>query len=70
MKSNIPDSPRREAMNTDTAATYLGMSKAWLSCGRSTGKTNQPAFYKLGRRVVYYRDELDSYLSTRHRIIV
>lgn len=40
------------------AAGYLGMSQAWLRKQRRLGKA--PAYIRLGRRIVYQREDLDA----------
>ena len=51
------------ALDTPMAASYLGLSPATLETMRSRG--GGPRFSKLGRRVVYQREELDSWLQQR-----
>lgn len=53
------------------AADYIGMSMAFLRCGRSRGtvgnRTPSPPFLKLGRSVRYDRRDLDEWLAARRR---
>lgn len=53
------------------AATYIGMSRSFLSQDRMNGhrqnRTRGPAFLKLGRSVRYHIDDLNSWLK-EHRI--
>lgn len=53
--------PRR--MNVRQAAQYLGVSKSWLDKKRVEG--GGPHFVKLGRRIVYEREDLDAYACAR-----
>ena len=50
---------------TPDAALYLGLSPATLETMRSRG--GGPQFVKLGRRVVYRREDLDVWLAARVR---
>ena len=52
-------------LDTPMAAEYLGLSPATLETMRSRG--GGPRFSKLGRRVVYRREELDRWLEERSR---
>jgi excisionase family DNA binding protein len=49
----------------EDAAAYLGLGRQALAKMRLTG--DSPPFFKVGRRVLYDRDELDAWLSTRKR---
>lgn len=49
--------------NTLDAATYLNLSPGTLEVWRSLGKG--PRYCKVGRRVVYRREDLDSFLASR-----
>jgi len=53
------------AYTTPLAAEYLGLSPATLETMRVRG--GGPVFVKLGRRVVYRREDLDSWLEERRR---
>ncbi len=54
-------------LNTNEAAKYLGMSKAFLERDRWTGNPNV-SFVRVGSRAVRYRKiDLDSYISSRLR---
>ncbi len=53
------------AFTTPLAAQYLSISPASLETMRSRG--GGPAFSKLGRRVVYAREDLDAWLAERRR---
>ena len=51
-------------LNTPAAATYLGVSKAFLERDRWAGPTIP--FIKVGPRAVRYRlDDLDEYLNSK-----
>jgi len=58
-----------EFMNEAQAAEYIGMSVAFLRCGRSRGvagnRTPTPAHYKKGSRIQYARGDLDAWLAER-----
>jgi len=43
------------------AAAYIGVAPKTLANWRSAGKG--PRFYKLGRLIVYQRDDLDAYFE-------
>lgn len=47
------------------AAAYLGISGSTLAKGRMTG--NSPPYTKIGRIVVYDRNDIDEWLATRRR---
>ena len=53
------------AFSTPLAADYLGLSPATLETLRSRG--GGPPFVKLGRRVVYRREDLDAWLAASRR---
>ena len=50
---------------TEDAAAYLGLSVQALAKMRWSG--DSPAFFKVGRRVLYDRDELETWLAKRKR---
>lgn len=52
-----------DRMNREQAAEYLGISRATLDTCAVRG--GGPAFYKLGRRVVYDRVDLDAWRASR-----
>ena len=56
----------RELLDESQAADYLGLSPGTLSVWRSTGRYALP-FIKVGARVRYRRDSLDSWLESRAR---
>lgn len=53
------------AMDTKTAAIYLGVSESYLNKLRVQG--GSPRYLKIGRRVVYRRQELDSWAEQKSR---
>lgn len=57
--------PEPGVLTTPAAAEYLGLSPATLETKRSRG--GGPVFSKLGRRVVYRREDLDSWVAERQR---
>ena len=58
-----------ELLTETEAASYIGMSVAYLRCGRSRGvtgnRTPTPVHVKAGRRVKYFRADLDAWLAER-----
>jgi len=60
MKTNPPSKPS-PYRDTAAAASYLGVSKSWLTKLRCVG--GGPRFAKLGRRVVYQDSDLDKWLA-------
>jgi hypothetical protein len=61
--SSPPDG--RRMLIAEDAAIYLGIGTQALAKMRLTG--DSPPFFKVGRRVLYDRDELDAWLATRKR---
>ena len=55
----------RTVLPTEHAATYLGLSPKTLETLRTRG--GGPPFLKLGRRVVYRKTDLDTWLAARIR---
>jgi len=55
------------ALNEKAAAQYIGMSVSYLRKDRMDGLVDQrtpgPRYAKLGKRVIYLRDDLDSWLE-------
>ena len=58
--------PRR-GLSEEEAAHYLGISRASLRQGRMEGRRNgripPPPFVRLGRKILYIREDLDRYLA-------
>ncbi|HEU5117646.1 MAG TPA: helix-turn-helix domain-containing protein [Isosphaeraceae bacterium] len=52
-------------LNTAEAAQFLGLSKSWLEVLRVKG--GGPVFKKLGRRVIYRRDDLEAWAAAGTR---
>jgi predicted DNA-binding transcriptional regulator AlpA len=55
----------RRFLRTKDAAQYLGLANATLERYRVIG--DGPRFSKLGRAVVYARDDLDTWVAARQR---
>ena len=59
--------PLTRALNEKAAAHYIGMSVSFLQKNRMNGslpgRTVGPRFAKLGKRVMYLRDDLDVWLE-------
>ena len=53
-----------QSMTTSEAAKFLGISPGTLTVWRSSGKQRIP-YYKVGRRVVYDRQDLTNWLTSR-----
>ena len=68
----IPDGPpvTRRGLSEAEAADYIGMSRSFLRQARMDGKrinrTPGPPFTKIGRKVLYLRDDVDRWLE-QHR---
>ena len=64
-----PPIPRR-GLSEAEAANYIGMSRSFLRQARMDGKrpnrTPGPPFTKIGRKVLYLKDDLDAWLE-KHR---
>jgi len=54
--------PTHDTSDTPGAATILGISPGHLRNLRSQGEG--PAFYRVGRRVIYKRADLDAFLAS------
>ena len=52
-------------LSVTEAASYLGVSASWLNKLRVLG--GGPIFIKVGRRVLYDRDDLTSWLDDHRR---
>jgi len=52
---------KQERMNTEQAASYIGLSKKTLCMWRCQGKG--PRFIKLGSRILYKKSDLDTYIE-------
>ena len=52
-------------LSTKAAARYLGLSTSFLEKARiNQTKTPGPPFKKIGKRVVYLKDQLDTFLTS------
>ena len=52
------------ALSTSSAAQYVGLSASFLEKSRvNQTKTPGPKATKIGKRVVYLREDLDAYLD-------
>lgn len=58
----------QRGMSEAEAAEYLGVSKISLRQGRCDGRRDNrmppPPYVKLGRKIIYLREDLDSFLAT------
>jgi len=63
LTTETPGDPRPAArgMREREAAVYIGVAPKTLANWRSAGKG--PRFYKLGRMIVYRREDLDRYFD-------
>lgn len=59
------DAMPKELLDNEAAARYLGISPATLNTLRCRG--DSPPYYKVGRRVLMDRADLDSWLDARRR---
>ena len=58
------NAPSARALSTASAAVYLGLSESFLEKSRvSQTQTPGPKATKIGKRVVYLRENLDAYLD-------
>jgi len=55
-----------QSFNNSQAADYLGISPITLAKWRVFGLS--PVFYKLNRRVIYRRSDLDAWLAANRRV--
>ena len=55
----------RDLLDSNGAATYLHLAPQTLAKMRVSG--TGPSYYKVGRRILYDRTELDGWLETRRR---
>jgi hypothetical protein len=59
--------PQRRGLSEAEAATYIGMSRSFLRQARMDGerqnRTPGPPFTKIGRKVLYLKDDLDNWLE-------
>jgi len=61
---------RRRGLSEAEAAEYIGMSRSFLRQARMDGRrpnrTPGPPFTKIGRKILYLKDDLDAWLEA-HR---
>lgn len=55
----------RRKLDVWAAAAYCGVSKSYLDKLRSAG--GGPTYIKIGRRIVYAREDVDDWLTARRR---
>jgi excisionase family DNA binding protein len=60
-----PGSDTKRLLGTKEAAEYLGLAVQTLAKMRVSG--DSPPFFKLGRQVMYDREELDAWVTERRR---
>lgn len=65
MENNYTPQTPSVTLREPDAASYIGISRAYLRQARMHGRG--PSFVRIGRAVVYRRDDLDAFL-TAHRI--
>lgn len=65
MQSDTRTPTATHTLREPDAASYIGISRAYLRQARMHGRG--PSFVRIGRAVVYRRDDLDAFL-TAHRI--
>ena len=58
-------------MSEANAACYLGLSRSTLRQGRMDGRREKragsPAFVRVGRKIIYLRDDLDRWLEANRQ---
>ena len=68
MRNSIQD---KRGLSEAEAAEYIGMSRSFLRQARMDGKrTNRtpgPRFSKIGRKIIYLKDDLDAWLEGHRR---
>ena len=61
---------KRRGLSESEAAEYIGMSRSFLRQARMDGKrknrTPGPPYTKIGRKILYLKDDLDTWLE-QHR---
>ena len=49
-------------MDAENAAKYLGLSVGTLAAMRSNGKGQGPKYVKVGRKIFYFKKDLDAWI--------
>lgn len=65
MQSDTLSLTATNALRESDAAAYVGLSRAYLRQARMHGRG--PVFVRIGRAVVYRRDDLEAFLA-QHRV--
>lgn len=74
MTQTPPDTPpiNRRGFSEDEAAYYLGISRITLRQSRMDGRRENhmppPPYVRLGRRIIYLRDDLDRWLEENRHV--
>jgi predicted DNA-binding transcriptional regulator AlpA len=66
----LPDflpSQAEEYLTTKQVADLTGLSVSFFEVGRSMSSPNQPSHRKVGRRILYRRSDIESWLEARKR---
>lgn len=62
------DTPLRRALNEEATAQYTGISQITLRHGRmGIAKCLTPPYVRLGRKIVYLKDDLDRFLESNRQ---
>ena len=64
-KNDLRTDPQKRGFNTSEAAHYCGLSKSYFDHARLTG--NGPSYVRLGGRVRYLKEDLDTWLDSLPR---
>ena len=63
----------QNALNETETSAYIGMSRSFLAISRMDGKretrTPGPPYVRVGRRILYLKEDLDNWLR-EHRVEV
>ena len=67
MSLSVNQQNQSRVLNEKAAAQYIGMSVSYLQKDRMNGelpgRTPGPRYAKLGKRIVYLREDLDAWLQ-------
>lgn len=75
MAQTLPETPKidRRGYSEAEAAHYLGVSRISLRQGRMEGRRENrmppPPFVRLGRKILYLKDDLDHWLEANRHVI-